>query len=385
MSNPAREALDRLHLARTRLIRDYPFHVAVLSHLPLYPDHSVRSIAVTYAADELRILFNPEYIMGCALTHQESLLLHEVLHMAFRHLTARAEDFEDPRARIISEEVTVNEWIKLPLPPTPITLKDFPELPPNESTQQRYERLRKILTKRPCAAKTLDDHSLWAKIQDPDQAHRAIRNTVLLAIARTGVEAIPKEMREPLGMLFGLAPGADLTTVFGTGRAQVHWRQLLRRYVGKILEREPSYQRPDRRLPELLGIVPGKSSLSSKPKVLAVIDTSASISDEHLEDFDAELHRLGRDYEVTVVEVDAAIQAVYRYRPITRPKAGRGGTDFRPVFEPEFLRRQLPDVLLYLTDGFGSPPEQRPRVPTIWVLTPNGQRPVPWGHEARLA
>jgi predicted metal-dependent peptidase len=96
----------------------------------------------------------------------------------------------------------------------------------------------------------------------------------------------------------------------------VDWRRQLRRYAGRILDREPSYQRPNRRLPLLLGIVPGESSQSSKPKVLAAIDTSGSISQQQLEEFDAELERLARHYEVTVAECDARIHAVYRYQPI---------------------------------------------------------------------
>jgi predicted metal-dependent peptidase len=315
----------------------------------------------------------------------EALLHHEAGHIVFGHLTHTDEDYPDTDARIASEETTVNEWIREPLPPTPVTLADFPALPANEMTRQRYERLCKIPKKQWRCLSTSDDHSRWEEIEDPDQIRRAIQRLIVLAVTSTGIARIPIELQKAVRAAIGVAPGTDLTTIFGTGRGKVDWRQQLRRYVGRMLDREPSYQRPDRRLPKLLGIVPGKASQSSKPKVLAAIDTSGSISDAQLEDFDAELARLNRRYEVTVVECDAKIQAVYRYQPVKKPNQGRGGTDFRLVFEPEFLRQQRPDVLVYLTDGFGQPPEQRPRVPTVWVLTLHGKRPVPWGHEIRLS
>jgi len=48
---------------------------------------------------------------------------------------------------------------------------------------------------------------------------------------------------------------------------------------------------------------------------------------------------------------------------------GRGGTDFRPVFQ--WLAREAPEaVLLYATDGFGTFPTASPPSPVLWLLTP---------------
>lgn len=116
---------------------------------------------------------------------------------------------------------------------------------------------------------------------------------------------------------------------------------------------------------------------------MAVIDTSGSITPYLIESINAELVRLARDYPVVVVECDAAIKAVYNYRPVKKV-TGRGGTDFRPVFEPEFLRRHKPDLIVYFTDGFGTAPERPPRVPVIWCLTPHGEAPTDWGRVIKM-
>lgn len=45
---------------------------------------------------------------------------------------------------------------------------------------------------------------------------------------------------------------------------------------------------------------------------------------------------------------------------------GRGGTDFRGL-----VKRALgngPDFIIYLTDGFGILPEEKPDVPIVWIL-----------------
>ena len=42
-----------------------------------------------------------------------------------------------------------------------------------------------------------------------------------------------------------------------------------------------------------------------------------------------------------------------------------------------------PAAVIYLTDGVGPAPE-RMELPTLWVLTAKGEKPVPWGIELRL-
>jgi len=42
-----------------------------------------------------------------------------------------------------------------------------------------------------------------------------------------------------------------------------------------------------------------------------------------------------------------------------------------------------PAAVIYLTDGVGPAPEKM-EFPTLWVLTQEGEKPVPWGVELRL-
>ncbi|MBM4148956.1 MAG: hypothetical protein FJ224_07920 [Lentisphaerae bacterium] len=115
----------------------------------------------------------------------------------------------------------------------------------------------------------------------------------------------------------------------------------------------------------------------------AVIDTSGSLDDEMLADISAELASMSRHFQVRVVECDAVVRRVYDCRPITDVQ-GRGGTDLRPPFEKDFLRRERSDIVVYFTDGLGPAPRNPPAIPVIWCLTPGGQKPSRWGGEIRM-
>jgi len=54
--------------------------------------------------------------------------------------------------------------------------------------------------------------------------------------------------------------------------------------------------------------------------------------------------------------------------------------DFHPVFDLLAQEEDPPEILLYLTDGFGSAPKNMPPYPVIWGLIEGGVKPVKWGH-----
>lgn len=205
-----------------------------------------------------------------------------------------------------------------------------------------------------------------------------------------GPASLPADIRAALGELgiqtsdgVGDAPGGVGEAIRGDGRGRLDWRGLLRHYVGRLLETRPVFDRPPRRFPELIGILPGRRRQASRPRILAIIDTSGSMTAKLLEQIDAELGGLARKFSVTVAECDAEIQRVYPYRRLDQV-LGRGGTDFRPPLQPSFLRQYRPDLVVLFTDGYGPAPESPPRVPVLWILTPGGVIPAPWGRVIRM-
>jgi hypothetical protein len=155
-----------------------------------------------------------------------------------------------------------------------------------ESTDDRYQRLKRTVRRLPIAApataapaaaqgrqrckskgaagelRTTDDHGIWKEArQDPQRAKAAIEQAVRDAVFEVGRDKIPDCLLkaaalEELGR--GDTPGDDVIGLAGGNQAQLDWRQLLHRYVSQLLRVRPVFNRPPRRFPELVGIVPGR-------------------------------------------------------------------------------------------------------------------------------
>lgn len=377
-------------------------------------------MGVTIRDARLQFWYAPAYVCRCDFDELIGLLHHEINHVLFGHLLAQPDEFPDQSARIIAEEVTVNEWIVERLPGSPITIEQHPCLPPLEDTATRYARLvedsprsgRKSL---PSAPKTvpmgrklvqsgqktpragretesssvefsptpLDNHAIWEHARKNPHVGRLVISTAVrearIALNHRDWEQIPRRVRDQIDVVTGDAKSEEATEPIHPERAgSINWKQLLRRFVTKTLQRRPALHRAPRRFPELIGVVPGSSQSGARHRVMAVIDTSASMSIDMLEQIGGELRNLARTCDVTVVECDCEIQATYPFRGDLTTVQGRGGTDIRPPFEADVLQQIRPDVVIYFTDGAGPAPIAPPKVPTLWCLLSNVV-PAEWG------
>lgn len=106
------------------------------------------------------------------------------------------------------------------------------------------------------------------------------------------------------------------------------------------------------------------------------IDTSGSIEPELLSEFKSSMQYLfsffKRNLEVVVFQADSKIQGVDIIRdPEDMDNItwrGGGGTDFRPVFDE--MRDKYSELkgLVYITDSFGTFPNQEPNFPVVWLI-----------------
>jgi predicted metal-dependent peptidase len=354
-------------------------------------------MGVTMDGEDLVLLQNPAFVLGTPDDELIGVLLHEVHHVVLGHLVADSADYPDTWARTVAEEVTVNEYIRELLPAEAIMLESFPQLPPLESTDRRYQRLRRVRRRPPIDGPashragqgrssgpshlhTVDDHSSWAQArQDLARSQAAIRGIIQLAALQVGMDNIPPDLYESLAHFgIGSKAGSCMHEVQGDMHGRLNWRRVLDRYVGQALEMRPTFARPPRRFPDLIGVLPAWRRQAAKPNIMAIIDTSSSISAPLLEQVSGELAALARHFTVTIAECDSAVQRVYACRPLASV-CGRRGTDFRPPLGSAFLRRHGPDLVVYFTDGAGPAPAAPPRCPVIWCLVPGGQPPAPWG------
>jgi predicted metal-dependent peptidase len=379
---PAHLAAGAIKRGILRLAGRYPFHARVLERFRPVASPPVGTMGVTASGEGVKLLYNPDFVLGLPADQLGGVLLHEVHHVAFGHLTLDPKRYPDRRALTVALEVTVNEFVREPLPPGGILLDQFPGLPPMESSDQRYRRLEQS-GDRPAAAPgpaaagtgnaggegtdvpgTLDNHAVWAEaLQDPRATGQMLADLLQQAAMEAG--GMPRELADALARTPGTTAGQGVHFLQGDRDGRLDWKRLLRGYAGRVLRVRPVFHRPPRRFPDLLGILPGRRRLADRAAVVAVIDTSGSISDDCLEEIDGELARVAKSHPVHVVECDCAVHRVYRYRRRLEHVEGRGGTDFRPALEPDFLRRLRPQLVVYFTDGQGEAPARPPPWPSV--------------------
>src|SRR5205823_6056908 len=136
-----------------------------------------------------------------------------------------------------------------------------------------------------------------------DQSKIAIRELIQEAVLEVGHKRIPPELEEALERL-GVGKGAgqfrqDLEL---DKRGRMNWVRLLRHHIGQVLEPGSVFSRPPRRFPHLLGLFPGQRRRATRPIILAVVDTSKSMTGPLLEQINGELARMASSFHVKVVE-----------------------------------------------------------------------------------
>ena len=152
------------------------------------------------------------------------------------------------------------------------------------------------------------------------------------------------------------------------------WREILRTFVDHSSGNDYSWNQPNRRHIADGTYLPSFRSNGLKPLVLA-IDTSGSITQRELNQFQAELNDILESYPSTVhvVYCDSEISAIHTITPDEYPvqlkATGFGGTDLCPPFE--WAIQNAPDAgcIIYLTDLQGKSPETDPGIPTLWIST----------------
>jgi predicted metal-dependent peptidase len=396
-------------LREASFIHSYPFYAAILSRLTPVHDPSVERMAVSLIDSRFYLHINvdsfvrePQYIRG--------VLLHEVHHIALGHLSdLKFANAEEPEVMDLALEMSANEYIEEPLP-NPIVWSNYAKygLRAGESTLTRYEKLRAAAkqgkavgsnmqnaSKRSegegAAPRRVDDHrhlGADAKQRASEGAAEHVRKLVSDAIQQVQKAGTGEELSKQL--LVGKNPGCLLEELSGGYKAPevpVDWKNALSMFVAKTRAPAHTWSRPNRRFPNLVGVVPGRayaSRATTRPKLNVVIDTSQSMMPAELDEIARHLGTIAEHAQITIVECDTECIRTYAFTGHLADIAGRGGTDLRPPFEASFLSRHPADGLVYFTDGDGPFHEQQPSLPVLWVLTKRRKFACLWGERTWL-
>ena len=138
--------------------------------------------------------------------------------------------------------------------------------------------------------------------------------------------------------------------------------------------------------------LPGVKKTKLHPKLLLLIDTSGSVTDDDIDVLFTEVNQMYKlGVEVHILQVDTEVQLYYKYSG-KHAVAGRGGTEFdpgiewlnqarhgvdTPIYNSVLKQKEIKkitvkfDGAIYLTDGYAPTPNIKPYCRFMWVLTPD--------------
>lgn len=387
------------------LLLKEPFYGHLLSGVVRRIDNKVDTAAVSLTPNGLHLIINPEFfIQELKKDERVAVIKHEALHLLFRHLYRPLIQKGDPKLFNIAADLVVNQHVTpWPLPEMAVTLRAFPDmgLEANQTLEWYYEKLKSLhqamqdgkSTASPQSEDALrrvmgepqqGDHSFWfaggGEGFDEQGAKGSGSGTPLTEGLRRAMESdlerhLLRARDRSTIKSWGTLPAeirTELEAIAQRRKPQLDWKRTLRLFASSGYRTE--VVATQRRMSKRFGTFPG-IRIRRKQRLAVVIDTSGSIGEDVLEVFISEIHGIWKnDAEVMVIESDAAVQRTYPYKGKKIPSIkGGGGTSFDPalawVSDP---RNGVFDACIYLTDGYASAPQVRPRCPMLWVITAGG-------------
>ena len=385
------KAAEQLEADRVRLLMDYPFTGGILIRQNLIPVVDFR--LDTAATDGQNIFVNPEFYLAMTPAERRFLLAHEVWHTVFLHFLRREN--RDRELFNMAADMEINallrhERFKLP-PGALLPEQGWCGLNAEEIYEKLLESARKEEQHFDCHLEP-EDEQTPPEGEDEGEGLLAVDPDYKVDFGEHPEDKVQEKVAEAATQYEkrkGHLPEHIATVVDKFRSGKLHWKELLAQFVTSCFGGERRWLPPNRRY-----ISSGlylQSRRDSELKAVLAFDTSGSTR-EDLPRFAGELANLLNSfghYELKVICCDAKIQSVQTFSdsvPFDGKSfkfKGGGGTSYIPVFEYLEKEEEAPNLLIYLTDGYGDQPK-KPDYPVLWVITPGGRNYIPWGLEAKM-
>lgn len=367
-----RAAAERMGNSRARLLLQQPFYGVLLSMVDFIPEAAIP----TMATDGTKIFYNPNYVQE-ELTDDEiyGVILHEISHCIYLHCTQKRRLNRAHKRWNYACDYAIN-----------LEIKDMGySLPPNLLLDHKY--------------RDMNAEQIYEDLPDDDQALAALGSQFDMHIDNSD-ESSWDDMEDKIITAYeltknqkgrGNSPAGLKRWLDKLRKSKVRWERIFHRYVGQALAKDDySYTRVNKRfvgqdmyLPDLRNHIIGS--------VVIAIDTSGSIGSNCLEQFAAEIAKIGHMVdEITAMSCDCSVHEVVKIKRFENflkrlQMKGGGGTAFEPVFDKVKELKMQPELLIYLTDAWGSFPEKPPQYPVLWCVTSeSGMDYIPWGQKVLL-
>ena len=399
----------------------YGFFLIMLNKL--WDDKRVPTAGVSKNGINYQLCINEAFWTSLSENHRLGLLKHELLHIAFSHLTTYFK-YSDKRLANIAMDMEINQYIDaawLPgaeispddfkalkeaikaelqqakensatpeelktiadkLPPRGVLIADYADLNLDlkAGSSYYYNKLREAKDKKDQTGTSGDanfdalcdqmdegdndgmpDHSTWEDFENLTEAEQKLIDKQLQKVLSDAKEQTVKKRGTVPGEIEGVIVIEEITP------AKFDWRGYIRRFTGvstKVYTKKIR-RKENRRFSDNPGM-----KVKMKQHMLLAIDTSGSVSNDELTEFMSEIHHIYKaGVDITIVQCDTHIRSIDPYRGKNELKVhGRGGTYFDPVLEYYNEHQRQFTSLVYFTDG-ECDARVKPKGNVLWVLS----------------
>lgn len=350
------------------------------------PTHWITADEVpTAATDGINLFVNPEFFLGLDADERVFIVLHEVMHNVYNHVTRRG--FRDPKIWNKACDYVINgELIArgFKMPPKGLHDTNYNGM----SADEVYEVLKNESDKGndglPCP---------WEDIQSPPPPYGdggddgdGTGPTGIGGVPQPNAQAVEDHNKNLLttatqasqqsGDKAGTIPGNLQRTLEDMLYPKLPWDKILAKFLFSLAKNDFSWRRPSRRFLSQGMIMPSMYS-EGVGKIDFAIDTSGSVSKDDFNRFISEIGYVFKKFnptEIGVMQFDHILQGNDKCCTmqdfLNLEFKGGGGTRIEPVLE-EF-KDNTAKALIILTDGYlyhGA--ELDPRKPVVWCVYDN--------------
>jgi predicted metal-dependent peptidase len=380
---------DRFIKSRVKLLRESPFFGTLL----LNTHYRVTDEVPTAATDGQTLLLNKDFMEEQTQPHFQSILLHEVLHMALEHIERMKDVFmTDPQTANIAADIVVNGIIVdngMSLPEDAIQDRDLKHL----SVREIYNILRQKQQENPdyLAEKYGDGKSDVNICLQPGPGKGKDGGQEGAPKSSNWKEILNKAATIARTKAYGLR-GAGLQRVFKDFlEPTINWRDALYKYITASRTDFEGYDRRFVHSGQYLDDLGG-----GKIRIMVFMDTSGSVDEQLLSEFIAELRFAinalpSISGEMWYFDTDLYPQGNVEEIFSTPKLQGGGGTSFtqpikklRKMAEEDSTTQTLGVIF---TDGYARLDDfEEPECPVLWCISPGGidSDSLPFGEVVRI-
>lgn len=407
-------AATRLTELKTALLMYTPFFGSIMYDMmtlqPL-PDGNDKGID-TAGTDGKNLYINEKFITSISLMEGLFVLCHEIAHAMWMHMD-RAKTYEDlgfegqkfsPMLYNIAADYVINDMLVVTkVGAMPKCALHSPEFSHEMSAEEVYRALLKKFPPKPQKSTQVceddkpadggnsgegsggdsgeDSEGGSGEERDdsvpPELADKQFdKHIPTPAKSSEGEWKRAVESARSSAKAAGMLPAALERFADKFLNPQVPWNEKLRFFVSRAIANDTkSWDTPHRRRLVTQRLFYPRNRGFSAGEVVVAVDTSGSITDKILTVFFSELAEIidtCRPEATWVLGIDAAVNSVERFEPghdirTNPPKVkGGGGTSFIPAFDWCDQEGIVPTTLIYLTDLYGTYPDEAPAYPVIW-------------------